>query len=323
VAAALLIVYYGGRQVLEGRLSFGVFGLFMAALLSLIRPFKKLSQVSSIAQQALAAVRRIYEVLDIQPSIKEKADAKTLAPIKEGITFRDVHFSYGERVILENINLEVRLGSTLAIVGPSGVGKSTLVDLIPRFYDPMQGEVLIDGQDIRGVSLKSLRNQIGIVTQETILFNDSVRANIAYGRPEATDNEIKQAAMQAYAHDFIMRLAQGYATVIGDRGTRLSGGEKQRIAIARALLKNPPILILDEATSQLDADSEKIVQQALERLIQGRTVFIVAHRLSTVKSASRIIVLDKGRIMEKGTHQELLEKNGLYKRIYSMQEFVE
>jgi len=323
VAAAFFIVYYGGRQVLEGRLSFGVFGLFMAALLSLIRPFKKLSQVNSIAQQALAAVRRIYEVLDIQPSIKEKADAKTLAPIKEGITFKDVNFSYGERVILENINLEVRLGSTLAIVGPSGVGKTTLVDLIPRFYDPMRGEVLIDGQDIRGVGLKSLRNQIGIVTQETILFNDSVRANIAYGKPEATDNEIKQAAIKAYAHDFIMRLAQGYETVIGDRGTRLSGGEKQRIAIARALLKNPPILILDEATSQLDADSEKIVQQALERLTQGRTVFIVAHRLSTVKSASRIIVLDKGRIVEKGTHQELLEKNGLYKRIYSMQEFVE
>ncbi len=323
VAAALFIVYYGGRQVLEGRLSFGVFGLFMAALLSLIRPFKKLSQVSSIAQQALAAVGRIYEVLDIQPSVEERPGAGVLAAIKESVVFKDVSFSYGDRRILENINLQVRLGSTLAIVGPSGVGKSTLVDLIPRFYDPCAGSILIDGRDIKDVQLKSLRQQIGIVTQETILFNDTIKANISYGRPDASGDEIKQAAAQAYAHDFVMRLPQGYDTVIGDRGMKLSGGEKQRVAIARALLKNPPVLILDEATSQLDTDSEKVVQQAIERLIHGRTVFIVAHRLSTVKSASQIIVLDKGRIVEKGAHQELLEKNGLYKRIYSMQEFIE
>ena len=323
VAAALLIVFYGGRQVLEGRLSFGVFALFMAALLSLIRPFKKLSQVNSIIQQAIAAVKRICEVLDTQSTIKEIAHARVLPPIKESIIFRNVDFSYGDRVILKDINLEVHLGSTLAIVGPSGVGKTTLVDLIPRFYDSTNGTIIIDGQDIRQVTLKSLRAQIGIVTQEIILFNDTVRANIAYGRPDALNSEIEQAAIQAYAYEFISCLPRGYDTVIGDRGMKLSGGEKQRIAIARALLKNPPVLILDEATSQLDTDAEQIVQQALEQLIQGRTVFIIAHRLSTVKSASQIIVLDKGKIVEKGTHQQLLEKSGLYKRLYTMQEFIE
>lgn len=323
VAAALLIIFYGGRQVIEGRLSFGLFALFMAALLSLIRPFKKLSQVNSIIQQAIAAVKRIYEVLDVQPLIKEAANAKILPPIKESIVFRNVSFGYADRLILDNINLEVALGSNLAIVGPSGVGKTTLVDLIPRFYDPLKGEILIDGQDINYVTLQSLRHQIGIVTQETILFNDTVRANIGYGKPDATDAQIKQAAREAYADDLILHLPLGYDTVIGDRGMKLSGGEKQRIAIARALLKNPPILILDEATSQLDTESERLVQQALERLIQGRTVFIVAHRLSTVKSASQIAVLDKGRIVERGTHQQLLDKNGLYKRIYSMQELTE
>jgi len=323
VAAALLIIFYGGRQVIEGRLSFGLFALFMAALLSLIRPFKKLSQVNSIIQQAIAAVKRIYEVLDVQPLIKEAANAKILPPIKKSIVFRNVSFGYADRLILDNINLEVALGSNLAIVGPSGVGKTTLVDLIPRFYDPLKGEILIDGQDINYVTLQSLRHQIGIVTQETILFNDTVRANIGYGKPDATDAQIKQAAREAYADDLILHLPLGYDTVIGDRGMKLSGGEKQRIAIARALLKNPPILILDEATSQLDTESERLVQQALERLIQGRTVFIVAHRLSTVKSASQIAVLDKGRIVERGTHQQLLDKNGLYKRLYSMQELTE
>ncbi|MFA5410424.1 MAG: ABC transporter ATP-binding protein [Candidatus Omnitrophota bacterium] len=322
VAAALLIIFYGGREVLEGRLSFGVFTLFMAALLSLIRPFKKLSQVNSIVQQAIAAVKRIYEILDIQPAIKEAPGAKILLPIKESIVFKNVCFSYAERLILEDINLQVRPGSTLAVVGPSGVGKTTLVDLLPRFYDPQRGAILIDGEDIKGVTLGSLRQQIGIVTQETILFNDTVRANIAYGRASASDKEVQEAAMQAYAHEFILRLPLGYDTVIGDRGMKLSGGEKQRIAIARALLKNPPILILDEATSQLDADSERVVQQALERLIHGRTALIIAHRLSTVKSASQIAVLDKGRVVETGTHQQLLEKNGLYKRLYSMQEFI-
>jgi len=320
VAAALFIIFYGGRQVIQGSLSFGMFTLFMAALLSLIRPFKKLSQVNSIMQQAIAAVKRIYEVLDIQPLITDGPGAKVLPAVRASVVFKDVYFAYAQRAILEGINLEVHLGSRLAIVGPSGVGKSTLVDLIPRLYDPKQGQILIDGQDIKGVTLKSLRSQIGIVTQETILFNDTVKANISYGKSSATDAEIEQAAKEAYAHEFILRLSEGYNTIIGDRGTKLSGGEKQRVAIARALLKNPPILILDEATSQLDTESEMVVQQALERLIKGRTVFIIAHRLSTVKSASQIIVLDKGKITERGTHQQLLDKNGLYKRLYQIQE---
>jgi subfamily B ATP-binding cassette protein MsbA len=323
VAVALCIIFYGGRKVINGSLSFGGFALFMAALLSLIRPFKKLSQVNSITQQAIAAVRRIYEVLDTQPLIKEAVAVKVLAPIKKNIVFKDVDFRYADQMILKDINLEVGLGSNLAIVGPSGVGKTTLVDLIPRFYDPCRGKIIIDGQDIKEVTLRSLRQQIGIVTQETILFNDTLKANISYGRPDASDKECIEAARQAYAHEFILRSPNGYDTVIGDRGMKLSGGEKQRIAIARALLKNPPILILDEATSQLDTESERLVQQALEKLIQGRTVFIIAHRLSTVKSASQIIVLDKGSIVEKGTHQELIEKNGLYRRLYSMQEFSE
>jgi subfamily B ATP-binding cassette protein MsbA len=208
----------------------------------------------------------------------------------------------------------------LAVVGASGTGKTTLLDLIPRFYDPKKGKILIDGVDIREASLKSLRRQIGIVTQETILFNDSIKANIAYGRPNATDKEIEQAARQANAHDFITHLSYGYNTVIGDRGMRLSGGERQRIAIARALLKNPPILILDEATSQLDSHSERIVQEALDRLMQGRTVFVIAHRLSTVMNAHKIVVMDKGVIAEEGTHSGLLEKGGLYKRLYTLQE---
>jgi subfamily B ATP-binding cassette protein MsbA len=208
----------------------------------------------------------------------------------------------------------------LAIVGPSGTGKTTLVDLIPRFYDPKRGRILIDGIDIKEVSLKSLRQQIGIVTQETILFNDSIRQNIAYGRPDASIDDIERAAAQAHAHEFIRHLPSAYDTVIGDRGMKLSGGERQRIAIARALLKNPPILILDEATSQLDTASERIVQQALDELIQGRTVFVIAHRLSTVRSAHHILVLDKGAVTEQGTHSQLLEQGGLYKRLYSMQE---
>jgi subfamily B ATP-binding cassette protein MsbA len=320
VAVALFIIYYSGRQVIEGALSFGAFALFMAALLSLIRPFKKLSQVNSIMQQAVAASSRIYEVLDTSPSIREKAGARELSGFKNNILFENVCFRYAELDILKAINLQVKKGSMLAIVGPSGTGKTTLVDLIPRFYDPGQGNILIDGIDIREVTLKSLRQQIGIVTQETILFNDTIRNNILYGKPDASQQEIEEAAKMAYAHDFIRYLPLGYDTIIGDRGMKLSGGERQRIAIARALLKNPPILILDEATSQLDTESERIVQEALNRLIHGRTTFVIAHRLSTVKNAHLIVVLDKGRIVEQGTHEELLGKGGLYQKLYQMQE---
>jgi subfamily B ATP-binding cassette protein MsbA len=323
VAMALFIILYGGRQVIGGTLSFGAFALFMAALLSLIRPFKKLSQVNSIMQQALAASRRIYEVLDMVPSIKEVADAVKLPGFKNRVVFEDVCFSYADQEILKNINLEVKKGEILAIVGPSGVGKTTMADLIPRFYDPKKGRILIDGVDIKNVTFQSLRQQIGIVTQEIILFNDTIGANIAYGKPDATQDEIEQAAAQAHAFDFISNLPLGYGTVIGDRGMKLSGGERQRIAIARALLKNPPILILDEATSQLDSESERLVQVALDRLIQGRTVFIIAHRLSTVKNAHTIVVLDKGRIIQQGTHSDLISRDGLYRRLYQMQDLSE
>jgi len=318
--AGIFVFFWGGREVIAGKLSFGVFGLFLGSLLSLIRPFKKLSNVNSLNQQAVAASERIYEVLETDPTVVEKINASELTGFKNSIVFDNVWFNYGDLEILKNINLEVERGQILAIVGPSGTGKTTLVDLIPRFYDPKKGRILIDGIDIKEVSLKSLRQQIGIVTQETILFNDTIKANIAYGNLFAAEKEIEQAAMQAYAHDFIKHLPAGYDTVIGDRGMKLSGGERQRIAIARALLKNPSILILDEATSQLDSEAERIVQEALDRLIQGRTVFVIAHRLSTVRAAHWIVVLDKGRIVEQGLHSELINKEGLYRRLYQIQE---
>ncbi len=317
--AGVTVFYLGGREVIAGRISFGVFGLFIGSLLSTIRPFKKLSQVNSLNQQAVAASARIYEVLDSKPSVIESSKALQIKAFKERITFEDVWFSYEDNQVLRGISMDVPHGSMLAIVGLSGTGKTTLLDLIPRFYDPQQGRIFIDGVDIKEISLKSLRSLIGIVSQETVLFNDSIRNNIAYGNPDANEVQIEEAARQANAHDFIIRLPKGYDTFIGDRGMRISGGERQRIAIARALLKNPPILILDEATSQLDSHSEEVVQDALDRLVEGRTVFVIAHRLSTVRNAHRIIVMDKGVIAEAGTHQELLGKDGLYKSFYSIQ----
>ena len=320
VIAGVLVFFWGGREVIAGKLSFGVFGLFLGSLLSLIRPFKKLSQVNSLNQQAMAASERIHDVLETEQSVKEPLNPRNFPVFKQNIKFENIKFSYGDAQILKGINLEVKYGQMLAIVGPSGTGKSTLVDLIPRFYDPQKGNVYIDGVNIKEFSLKSLRSQVGIVNQETMLFNDTIRANIAYGKLDATNEQIEEAARRAYAHDFILQCPQGYDTIIGDRGVKISGGERQRIAIARALLKNAGILILDEATSQLDSTSERIVQEALDSLVSGRTVFVIAHRLSTVRNADRIVVLDKGMIVEEGRHEELLEKRGLYKRLYDAQE---
>jgi len=318
--AGIFVFLWGGREVIAGRISFGVFGLFLGSLLSLIRPFKKLSQVHSLNQQAVAASERIHEVLEAVPTVIEEKQAIQLTGFKDRVGFENVWFNYADQEILKGINLEIKKDQIMAIVGPSGSGKTTLVDLIPRFYDPKRGRITIDGVDIKRFTLKSLRQQIGIVTQETILFNDTVRANIAYGSCSATQREIEEAAIKAGAHDFIKNMPQGYDTFIGDRGMKISGGERQRIAIARALLKNPPILVLDEATSQLDLKSERVVQEALDKLIEGRTVFIVAHRLSTVRNAKTIVFLDEGKIVEQGSHEELLKKDGLYRRLYQIQE---
>jgi subfamily B ATP-binding cassette protein MsbA len=317
----IFVFFWLGRKVITGETSFGVFALYIGSLLSMIRPCKKLSQVISLIQQALAANTRIYEVLDTRVSIQDAAAALELNALQREIRFESVSFQYAENPVLTDIGFTVRRGQVMAIVGPSGVGKSTLVDLIPRFYDPVKGRILIDGVDIKNATIASLRRQIGIVTQETVLFNDTVRNNIAYGDQNADQAAIRQAARDANADDFISKMPQGYDTVIGDRGFKLSGGEKQRMAIARAILKNPAILILDEATSQLDAESEALVQQALERLIKGRTAFVIAHRLSTIKNADFFIVLDKGRIVQSGTHEQLVKTDGLYSRLYQMQSF--
>lgn len=319
---AALVLWLGGREVVTGGLSAGAFTAFLASLLLLAKPLNRLSRIYSINQKALAAAERTFEILDTKTTVEEKRDANELPPIRNKITFREISFGYDGEMVLKDINLETKKGEIIAIVGPSGVGKSSLVNLVPRFYDPTKGEVLMDGQNVKEVTLKSLRDQVGIVTQETILFHDTVRANIAYGKTGASDEEIIHAAKVANAHDFISRLPSGYDTVVGERGHRLSGGERQRLAIARAVLKNAPILILDEATSQLDMESERLVQQAIDVLMKGRTVFVIAHRLSTIKFATKIVVLENGAIVETGTHEELLEKGGLYKRLYELQ-FIE
>ena len=315
------VILWMGKVVMSGGLSFGVFILFFGSIMSIISPIKKLGNVHALIQQALAANERIYDVLDAQVTVKEKPNAIAIGELKGSIEIKNVDFYYAQDsgIVLKNINLEVCKGEILAIVGPTGTGKTTLVNLIPRFYDSVKGVVTIDGIDVRDVTLRSLRKQIGIVTQETILFNDTVRANIAYGYAEATDAQVQAAAEMAFAHQFVVKMPGGYNTLIGDRGFRLSGGEKQRLAIARAILKNPPILILDEATSQLDSESERYVQEALDRLMKGRTVIAIAHRLSTIQKADKIVVLEHGRIIGVGGHEELLKSCPLYNKLYSLQ----
>ncbi len=313
------IVLYGGYNVIKGVATPGTFFSFLAALLMLYEPVKRLSGVNNTIQQGLAAASRIFEILDTVPEISNKPGAKILHSIIQGIEFQDVSFRYEEERVLKNINLQIKAGEVVAFVGASGGGKTTLLNLLPRFYDVSSGRILIDGVDIRDYTVESLRSMIGIVTQQTILFNDTVKNNIAYGKIGEPIEEIIKAAQAANAHGFIQNLPQGYDTIIGEQGIKLSGGERQRISIARALLKNPPILILDEATSSLDSEAEVEVQKALEYLMRGRTTLVIAHRLSTVRRADRIVVISNGTITEVGTHEELLEKNGEYKKLYLMQ----
>jgi ATP-binding cassette, subfamily B, bacterial MsbA len=314
-----VIISYGGYQVIQGTTTPGTFFSFLAALLMLYAPIRGLSSAQNSVQEALAAAQRVFSVLDLEPGIMDRAGARTLAPLSRDIVYRQVSFSYGGANVLKDIDFTVNKGDMVALVGPSGAGKTTLLTLLPRFYEVTSGAIRIDGVDLREVSLASLRAQIGVVTQQTILFNETVRYNVAYGRLEASEAEIIQALKAAQAYDFVTALPRGLDTVIGEQGVRLSGGERQRLAIARALLKDPPILILDEATSSLDSESEREVQQALDRLILGRTTLVIAHRLSTVRHAHRLMVMDGGRIVETGTHEELLRVDGLYKRLYDMQ----
>lgn len=313
------IVFYGGYQVIKGVSTPGTFFSFLTALIMLYEPVKRLTNVNNTIQQGIAGAQRVFSIIDLVPDIMNHADAAALPKISKGIDIQHVSFRYEETPILRNIHLSIKAGEVVAFVGMSGGGKTTLVNLIPRFYDVTEGRIQIDGHDIRDVTIESLRGQIGIVTQQTILFNDTVKNNIAYGDIEKTDEDIIQAARAANAHDFIMNLPNGYETVIGEQGAKLSGGERQRISIARALLKDAPILILDEATSSLDTEAEIEVQDALETLMKGRTTLIIAHRLSTIRNADRIIVLSKGEIVEEGAHESLLEKRGEYFKFHNMQ----
>ena len=329
IVAGVAIIWYGGKQVLvTGEMKAAEFLGFLFAIFQVMPPIKELSNVTNRLQEFAAAGRRIFEILDTKPAIRNLPDALALSPLKKGIEFENVSFFYSNNdddkspktEILSSISLRIKKGEVVAIVGPSGSGKTTLVDLIARFYDPVEGMITFDNIDIRQFILQSLRGQIGIVTQETILFNDTVRNNIAYGLTDFPDKKIREAARAANALSFIEAMPEGFESIIGDRGTKLSGGQRQRISIARTLLKNPPIMILDEATSALDSESEVLVQEAIERLMQNRTSLVIAHRLSTIRNADRIIVLEKGKIVQEGRHVELLkQKNGLYKRLCDLQ----
>jgi subfamily B ATP-binding cassette protein MsbA len=323
VIVGIFLVYYGGRMVLEsGSLKASEFLGFLFAIFQMMPPIKELSTVNNRIQESSAAADRVFEILDTEPAIKNIDNPKNLKTFSDKVEFRNVSFHYddSEDLVLDNINFAVRKGEIVALVGSSGSGKTTLVDLIPRFYDPTSGEILIDNIDIRQVRIEDLRKLLGIVTQETVLFNDTIRNNIAYGLENFSMDKIIEASIAANAHNFINEFPKGYDTIVGERGAKLSGGQRQRLSIARALLINPPIMIFDEATSALDSESEVLVQEAIERLMYDRTTFVIAHRLSTIRNADRIFVLDCGKIVQEGKHDKLmLEGNGIYKKLYELQ----
>jgi len=313
------VVCYGGYQVISGHSTPGTFFSFMAALFMLYEPIKRINEVNMTIQEGVAAGERIFALLNTPAEVEDKPGARTLDTVEHEILFDKVTFAYDSEPVLKDVTIRIQVGEAIAVVGESGVGKSTLLDLLPRFYDVTSGRILVDGVDVRDLTQKSLREKIGIVTQQTILFDDTVRNNIAYGRPEMSLEKVVAASRAAHAHDFIQGLPQGYDSFIGENGIKLSGGERQRIAIARALLKDPPVLILDEATSNLDSDSEKAVQGALEELMRGRTTLVVAHRLSTIRNVDRIYVLVGGNVVEQGSHDELLALDGEFARLYNIQ----
>ena len=320
VAFVPFLLYFN-YQISQG-FTIGAFVVFVAALFRLYEPIRKLSRMHLHYQQTLASAQRIFELLDAPVEVKDATDAESLPPFQREIVFQNVSFSYpsaGDIPVLSGVNLPIGRGEIVALVGVSGAGKSTLVSLIPRFYDATEGSILLDGKDVKKVTLASLREQIAIVTQDTFLFDDTVRNNIAYGREEAKFEEVVEAAQAAFIHDVIMEMPEQYETFIGERGQRLSGGQRQRVAIARAIFKQAPILILDEATSALDSESERLVQRALHNLMLNRTTLVIAHRLSTVRLAHRIVVLDKGRLVEEGSHDELMAESGIYRRLYELQ----
>lgn len=315
-----MIIWYGGNNVINGTITAGSLVAFLTYAVNISNPIKRLTRVIANIQKALAAAQRVFMIIDMPEEIAESRDAKQLPEVSGKVEFQNVSFAYNDKGnVITDLSFSVKPGEVIAIVGPSGAGKSTIANLLPRFYDVNKGDIKIDGHSVREVTLDSLREQVGIVPQETMLFNGSVYNNILYGRLDATKEEIEAAAKAANAHDFIMQLTDGYETKLGDRGVNLSGGQRQRIAIARAILKNPRILILDEATSALDTESERVVQEALDRLMVGRTSFVIAHRLSTVKNADKILVLEKGNLVESGTHDELLALDGLYAHLYKIQ----
>jgi len=315
----VLILLYGGMQVISGEITIGTLVLFNSYLLLLLMPMRFLGFITSFIQRALVGARRIFEVLDAVPEIKDKSGARELSSTKGHVKFENVSFSYGQEPVLENVTFEAKPGETIALLGATGSGKSSIISLIPRFYDATGGKLTLDGTDVRNIKIESLRKHMGIVHQETFLFSTTIKENIAYGKPNATMEEIIDAAKAAEAHDFVVAFPEGYNTLIGERGSTLSGGQKQRVAIARALLKNPEILILDDSTSSVDIETEYQIQKALQALLKNRTTFVITQRLSTIKNAHKIIVLDTGEIAEMGTHEELIKKDGLYRRIYETQ----